>query len=230
VSLDFLTPSPEVLAHSPMERCARAAGARFEARDGWLVAVAYDRPPAATGWADMSHLGKLEVAGPPQPAGRNGHAPGAALGDAARSAGARSELGQAELSDDAWWCPITPRRSLVLAEPAAARELRDRLGARAVDVTTAYAALAIVGPDAREVLARQCALDLRPHVTPVGAFRPGSVARTPAYVLREAEERYLVLFGAALGEYMWTVLADAAEHLGGAPIGADALREAPAHA
>jgi len=195
-ALDFLTPSPDVLAHSPMERCARAAGACFEARDGWLVAVAYDRPPAATGWADMSHLGKLEVDGPPE----------------------------------ANWHAISPRRSLVIAEPATARELRERLGTRAVDVTTAYAALAIVGPDAREVLARQCALDLRPHVTPVGAFRPGSVARTPAFVLREAEERYLVLFGAALAEYMWTVLADAAEHLGGGPIGADALTQAAAHA
>jgi hypothetical protein len=30
-------------------------------------------------------------------------------------------------------------------------------------------------------------------------------------VLREAEDRYLMLFGAALGEYMWTVVADAAE-------------------
>jgi heterotetrameric sarcosine oxidase gamma subunit len=193
VSLDFLTPSPDVLAHSPMERCARAAGARFEARDGWLVAVAYDRAPAATGWADMSHVGKLEVAGPPEPE----------------------------------WHAISPRRSLVIGDVG---ELRERLGARAIDVTTAYAALAIVGPDAREVLARQCALDLRPHVTPVGAFRPGSVARTPAFVLREAEERYLVLFGAALGEYMWTVLADAAEHLGGGPIGADALTQAAAHA
>jgi len=196
MSLDFLTPSPDVLAHSPMERCAGAAGARFEARDGWLVAVSYDRPPAATGWADMSHLGKLEVDGPPEPD----------------------------------WHAISPRRSLVIAQAPVARELRERLGARAVDVTTAYAALAIVGPDAREVLARQCALDLRPHVTPVGALRPGSVARTPAFVLREAEERYLVLFGAALGEYMWTVLADAAEHLGGGPIGADALTQAAAHA
>ena len=202
MTLDFLTPSPDVLAHSPMERCARAAGARFEARDGWLVAVAYDREPASTGWADMSHLGKLEVAG-------------------------RSEAA----SDDARWCTISPRRSLVIAEPPVARELRERLGARAVDVTTAYAALAVVGPGAREVLARQCALDLRPATTPVGAFRPGSVARTPAFVLYEAEERYLVLFGAALGEYMWTVVADAAEHVGGAPIGADALaREAPARA
>jgi heterotetrameric sarcosine oxidase gamma subunit len=197
VTLDFLTPSPDVLAHSPMERCARAAGACFEARDGWLVAVRYKHPPAATGWVDMSHLGKLEVHGPAEPD----------------------------------WHPISRRRSLVIAEPAVARELRERLGARAIDVTTAYAALAIVGPGAREVLARQCALDLRPSATPVGALRPGSVARTPAFVLREAEDRYLVLFGAALGEYMWTVLADAAEHLGGAPIGADALaREVTAHA
>jgi glycine cleavage system aminomethyltransferase T len=218
VSLDFLTPAPDVLAHSPMERCARAAGARFEARDGWLIAASYDRPPAATGWADMSHLGKLEVEGPPGATlGRNGHA-------------AEPALGQAERAETTWWCPVTLRRTLVLADPAGLRELRERLGARAVDATTAYAALAIVGPDAREVLARQCALDLRPHVAPVGAFRPGSVARTPAFVLREAEERYLVLFGAALGEYMWNVLADAAEHLGGGPIGADALTQAAAHA
>ena len=187
MTLDFLTPAPDVLAHSPMERCARAAGARFAARDGWLVAVGYDRPPSDTGWADMSHLTKLE------PDGR--------------------------------------RRSLVVAQPAEAAEIRERLGARAVDVTTAYAALAVVGPGAREVLARLTALDLRPSTTPVDALKPGAVARTPALVLREADERYLVLFGAALGEYMWTVLADAAAHVGGAPIGADALaREAGARA
>jgi heterotetrameric sarcosine oxidase gamma subunit len=210
VSLEFLTPAPDVLAHSPMERCARAAGARFEPRNGWLVAVSYDRPPAATGWADMSHLGKLEVQLP---------------------AGADARPAVPDVAEDAHWCPLGPRRALVIAEPTAARELRERLGPQAVDVTTAYAALAIVGPGARDVLARQCALDLRPGSTPVGAVRPGSVARTPAIVIREAEERYLVLFGAALGEYMWTVLADAAEHLGGAPIGADALaRETPAHA
>jgi hypothetical protein len=52
---------------------------------------------------------------------------------------------------------------------------------------------------------------------PVGAFRPGSVARTPGYVLREDDERFLMLFGWALGEYMWTVVADAAGSLGGVP-------------
>ena len=73
----------------------------------------------------------------------------------------------------------------------------------------------VLGPLAREALARLTALDLRPAVCPPGSFRPGSVARVPAMVLCEAEDRFLVLFGAALGHYMWTAVADAAGHLGG---------------
>jgi hypothetical protein len=49
------------------------------------------------------------------------------------------------------------------------------------------------------------------------------VARTPGAVLREGEERFLMLFGAALGQYVWTVVADAAASLGGGPVGLDAL-------
>ncbi len=32
-----------------------------------------------------------------------------------------------------------------------------------------------------------------------------------------------MLFGAALGRYVWTVVADAAGHLGGGPVGTEAL-------
>ena len=46
----------------------------------------------------------------------------------------------------------------------------------------------------------------------------------------EDSERFLMLFGWALGEYMWTVVSDAASALGGAPIGVDALEREAARA
>ena len=180
-SFEFLEPTPAAVARSPMEGQAIAAGATFEVRDGWNVAVSPPTNGAVT-WTDMSHLRKVEVTG-------------------------RHDLtfGTATRRGDAWWCPVTRDRALVIGDA----------DADGLDVTCSLAALAISGPQAREVFARFCALDLREREMPVGAFRPGSVARTPGYVLREDDERFLMLFGWAFGEYMWTVVADAAESLGG---------------
>jgi aminomethyltransferase len=218
VSFAFLSPSAGALSRSPMERQALAAGASFEQRDGWNVAVRFDvleaereRARSTVGFADLSHLGKVELQGP-QPR--------------------HLELGTAMHADGMWWCPYTADRTLVLCEPTDLPTLRERLVEHAaghdeltsvIDVTTAFAALAIGGPLAREVFARFTAIDLRDQVTPVRGFRPGSVARTPGAILREGEQRWLMLFGAALGQYMWTVVADAAESLGGGPVAAEAL-------
>jgi glycine cleavage system aminomethyltransferase T len=207
VSLGFLSVEGSAIARSPMERSARAAGARFEDRDGWSVAVDYGSPErereacrSGVGWADVSYLSKLELQGPPE------------------AIGADLQLGTATRADGAWWCPLTDRRALVLgARPTLPDEVS------VVDVTTTFAAVTLVGPLAREVFARFCALDLRPQVTPVGSFRPGSIARQPGMLLREAEHRYLFLFGWAVGHYMWTVVDDAARHLGGTPVGVTAL-------
>ena len=191
MTFEFLSPTANnVVARSPMERQARAAGARFELRDGWNVAVSYPRvPDGRVRFADCSHIRKYELQGELPPL----------------------ELGRATVDGDATWLPMTPTRALVLGgEPPDG----------ALDVTTAFAALRIAGPLARETFARFTAIDLRPHVTRPGDWRPGSVARTPGGILCEAEDRYLMLFGAALGQYMWTVVEDAASHLGGGPVGA----------
>jgi heterotetrameric sarcosine oxidase gamma subunit len=232
VSLEFLTPAATAVARSPMEREALAAGARIERRDGWNVAVEYDgaaaereRCAAAVGFADRSQLAKVELqAGAEDLAEIVAACTGGAL-----------ELGRARLAGGTWWCPYSAERVVALCEPGEAGALRERLEGTAagrrgltsvVDVTAASGALTVAGPLATELLARFTAIDLRPGVTPVHGFRPGSVARTPGAILREDEQRWLMLFGAALGRYVWTVVADAAASLGGGPVGLDALEQA----
>ncbi|MGH2910659.1 MAG: hypothetical protein ACRDK8_15370, partial [Solirubrobacteraceae bacterium] len=68
-----------------------------------------------------------------------------------------------------------------------------------------------------------CALDLRPAVAPPTALRPGSVARTPGLVVVEDADQLLLMVGAALAEYLWTVVIDAAARLGGGPVGIDVV-------
>jgi heterotetrameric sarcosine oxidase gamma subunit len=199
-----------------MERYAIDAGATMEERDGWNVAVSFPNEDfSLVGFADMSHLGKIEV-----------------QGDVSAITGYDLELGKALRADGAWWCPYSPTRAVVLCPSSDTAALRDRLTASAadanglasvIDTTTAQGAMTVLGPLAREVFARFTAIDLRPQVTPVQGWRPGSVARTGGAILCEAPDRYLMLFGAALGQYVWTVVADAAGHLGGGPVGVDAL-------
>jgi glycine cleavage system aminomethyltransferase T len=196
-ALAFLSPAtadPGAVARSPMERLARAAGARFEVRDGWNVAVEYagEADGATVAWADVSHLRKWEL-------------------DTGRP------LGTATREGEAWWCGVSPERALVIGGPAPDG---------ALDVTCNYAALTILGPQARETIARFCALDLRPQTSPPHSFRPASIARQPGMLLVQAEDRFLLLFGWAVAEYMWTVVADAARPLGGGPVGIEALPDA----
>ncbi|MGH2927544.1 MAG: hypothetical protein ACRDL8_05025, partial [Solirubrobacteraceae bacterium] len=107
MSLAFMSVSAGAdgpVARSPMEVPARAAGARFEIRDGWNVAVEYPSRLAAdagrVGWADVSHLAKLELRGSTEAI------------DAA--AGEPLGFGTAVRRDGAWWCRLTSGRALVV--------------------------------------------------------------------------------------------------------------------
>jgi heterotetrameric sarcosine oxidase gamma subunit len=235
--LAFLEPdsaSETVLARSPMERRACAAGASFERRAGWNVATSYPahderrRMRRTVAFADSSHLTKLELQAEPEAL--------ATLIGVASGRGLVLAPGTAGRSPGVWWCPVTPSRALVIADPETGAGDRIRGAVRdaaasatglvsVVDLTSGLAALTLAGPGYRELLARFCAIDVRSLVTPVDGFRPGSIARTPGYLVRECDERLLVLVGWALGEYLWDVVADAAEHLGGGPVGVDALED-----
>jgi heterotetrameric sarcosine oxidase gamma subunit len=220
VSLNFLTPARGASAPpavSPFDAATTAAGATFEVRDGWRVPTSFGDPRAesravenSVGWADASHLGKLEI-----------QVADAAADELTALAGGL-ELGRAVPDRGAWWCLLTPVRALVIGEHT---ELGTRAGLRALDVTTQYAALRIAGPLARETFARFCALDLRDQRMPIGACMPGSVARTPGLVVREAADQFLVLTGAALALYLWEVVSDAGTRLGGRPVGANVVSD-----
>jgi heterotetrameric sarcosine oxidase gamma subunit len=216
MSLDFLSPSPtdKAPARSPLVPAALAAGAVTELRDGWEVIASFGDPAGeatacleSVGFADVSPLPKVEVLAPPA---------------------AEFDAGTATRVGEGWRCPIRPDRALLLGEAAA--RATETVGARACDLTGTLAALVVAGPAARETFARFCALDLREAVLPVGGFRPGSVARTPGFLLREDRDRFLVLFGTAFSEYVWEVVADAAARLGGRPVGSDSLPAAKTEA
>lgn len=250
MSLAFLSPdaapSGAVRARSPMERSAMAAGAQLAVAEGWNVPDWYSDLSTERAWltetvgfSDRCSLTKLELAADPAALAAIVASASAATSGHATADGLVLQQGLAAGYpagglQQTWWCPVTPGRVLVLSEPKSAAPLRAALAqataeaqgtASVLDVTCGLAALSLLGPGARELLARFCAIDVRPSVTPPGGFRPGSVARAPGYVLVEGHDRLLVLVGWALGEYLWQVVADAAAHLGGGPVGAQALSQ-----
>jgi hypothetical protein len=76
-----------------------------------------------------------------------------------------------------------------------------------------FAALEISGPGARTVLARMTEMPLK-QLPAVGA-----VAHIRSWIFQTADETYRLLFEQEYGHYLWEVVVDAAEPLGGGPAG-----------
>jgi sarcosine oxidase, subunit alpha len=232
VTLEFLTPSPDVTAASPIEPWLRAAGARFEARDGWRVAVSVGDPASeeaacrsGVGIADRSALGKLELQGRPERL--------TALLEGVVQGGA-PPAGQSTRTEEALLWPSSADRALAICEPHAAPRLRALLGTACeqlgdsglVDLTAAYAAFELRGPLARSVLERLSAIDVRPDSLPPGGVRAGMVARVPATLVCLEWQTFLVLVGAPEAPDAWEIALDEGEPLGLRAVGEEARARA----
>ena len=114
-------------------------------------------PPPPVGWADVSHLRKLELQ---------------AEAEALDAAGTALASATAVRADGAWWCRLTATRALVIGGTADVARQRSTSPATSPRSRSP-------GPLAREVFARFCALDLRPHGHPGAGAAPG-LDRPPA--------------------------------------------------
>ncbi len=202
----FIAPAsaaPGVALRTPMERAHLAAGATIAEQDGWRVA-AY-APAEASAWAcDVSHLGKLDVRGT------------AAELDALT---AGLGTGAARSDDGVWTLRLTPTHGYVLCPFPRVAALRERIGAAAIDVTCAMAAVALGGERRRDVFNRSSGLDVRESRFGPDRCMAGSVMRVPTLVLNRGDD-LLMLVAWEYGEYFFEAILDAGVTVGIARAGA----------
>jgi sarcosine oxidase subunit alpha len=95
-------------------------------------------------------------------------------------------------------------------------------------VTAAYAAVNLAGPQSRAVLADLCKdIDLAPDAFPYMGMRTGHVADVPARLLRVGfvgELGYEIHVPASYGEFVWDRMLEAGGHWGIRPFGVEAQR------
>jgi hypothetical protein len=197
----FLSPAAAAAGvglRTPMERSHLAAGAALEDVDGWRVAAYPADGEAPATLTDLSHLGKLDLRGPAEEFDTltGGLGTGAARAD-----------------EGVWTLRLTPTHGYVLCPFPRLSALRDRIGAAALDVTSAYAAVALGGEGRLAVFNRSSGLDVREARFGPGRCMAGSVMRVPTLVLNRGGD-LVMLVAWEYGEYFWDAILDAGETIG----------------
>jgi heterotetrameric sarcosine oxidase gamma subunit len=207
---------------SALHQTHLALGARWVEDGEWRLPGDYGDPEAeaqrvrqSVGLQDVSAIGKLDVKGR----------------DAERLIAAVASwdgVSALRLRPDHFLLLTAPGREQDVAETLRRQLLSQSPGcAHVTDVTPALSALALVGPRARDVLAKLIALDLRPDRFPDGTSAQGGLAKIHAVVLRKdwgGLTAFFLLVPRELGEHAWETLREAGEELGLVPFGLAAAR------
>lgn len=214
---------------SAMHAAHVALGASFREEADWRVPEAYGVPAdeaararAGVGLADASACGKLSL---------RGEVIDALLAKAvgverlpARAAERVRVSGSRTLA-----CRLAEDELLLLTSPGdteiVAEVLERAAGAAGcvhlTDVTSGLAVLDLLGPRARDLLARLSPLDLAP-VAPLAVVQ-GELARVHAILVRlDRPDGFRALVAREYGAFVWETLADAGRDLGLTPVGAAA--------
>jgi glycine cleavage system aminomethyltransferase T len=197
--MDPFTTAPKAEHDSPLEDVVMRHGATMINRHGRYVAAHYGSPTgeaavclSTVGIADRSDRTTLELRGAPEDVEL-----------------ALSGLVRVRVRN--WWSRLTARSAIVRCEQADTAQCLDALipveGAVAVDLSNRYAAIAVIGPRAVELLA---ACDFK-------------VQRSPPIVLREAEAAFEVLVPSTEGPEQWEKLVAVGVPFQIACVGLDAL-------
>jgi sarcosine oxidase, subunit alpha len=191
-----------------------------------------------SGLIDLSTLGKIEVRGPDAAEFLNriyftphlkqpiGHARYALMTDLAGT-----------ITDDGVICRLAETHFFVTATTSGVEAVvrsiylwnaQWRLDIDIANVTSAYAAVNLAGPDSRSILAELCRdVDLRAEAFPHMGVRTGHVADVPARILRVGfvgELGYEIHVPAGCGEYVWDRVRETGRLRGLRPFGVEAQR------
>ena len=229
-----MTAPAEQTRRSPLYRALAAHGARFEALGGFAQAQDFGREPAAEaaqaeslGLADLTPLPRIGFKG---------------WNIAPWLAGAGAEMGEASnrayvQADGTRIARLAPGEALVLADRNGAGPLIETLDQAwsmakadgcfrvARDETSCW--LLLTGAHAPSMLAKVCAVDLRPQAFAPDAIAQTNVARLNVIVIRGdigPVPAFDLITDIASAVYLWDALLDAMAEYDGAPIGLAAIR------
>ena len=219
---------------SPLYRALEAHGARFEALGGFAVASDFGREAAAEA-AQAESLGLADLTSFPRIGFKGWNI-------VPWLAGAGAEMGEASnraypQADGTRIARLAPGEALVLADRSGAGPLIQTLDEAwsmaeadgcfrvARDETSCW--LLLTGAHAPSMLAKVCAVDLRPQAFAADAIAQTNVARLNVIVVRGdigQVPAYDLITDLASAVYLWGALLDAMAEYDGAPIGLAAIR------
>ncbi len=237
-------PSHMPLKRTPIDQKHRKLGASMVELGPWQRAYSYGSPHdevlavrQRVGIIDVSTLGKLDVIGRDTPAlldklythhFSNLRVGRIRYGVLCTDSGMMLDDGTVtRMAEDHYFVTTTTGNVELIEEWFKWWTAGTGMCAHVTNVTSAYAAINVAGPKARETLSKLTDVDLGPQAFRYMRSAQGMVAGVPAILLRigfVGESGWELHFLAEFGEHMWDMLMDAGKEFDIAPFGLEAQR------